>query len=143
MGLPVFDNNGLETTCDVEKGVTTHLRTVPKPTDALYIIGKALSPDKKKLYKHFPILVGRSSKSLYFLLLVIYAHPLRTTRHLVDVGLSNNKTTQKNINILVDMGYIQVENKPRKIIPFQAYVLDKVYRITAKGVKVLSAITGY
>jgi|GEM_PF-5833615 len=143
MGIPDFNNNGLETTCDVGRGVNHHLRTVPKPTDALYIIGKALSPDKKKLYKHFPILVGRSSKSLYFLLLVIYAHPLRTTRHLVDVGLSNNKTTQKNINILIDLGYVQQENKPRKIIPFQAYTIDKVYRITSKGVRVLSAITGY
>jgi len=143
MGLPVLNNNGLETTCDVGRGVTTHLRNVPNPNDALFIIGKGLAPNKKLLNKHFPIIVGRSNKTLYFLLIMIFATPLRSARQLVLMAMSNNRTMQKNLNILVDMGYIQVENKPRKIIPFQAYVLDKVYRITAKGVKVLSAITGY
>lgn len=126
-----------------EKGVNHHLRTRPNTNDKLFILGNGISVNKQLLHKYFPIVVNRSSKTLYLLLLIVYAHPLRTVNGLVQRSFSNGETVLKNLNILIDMGYVQQENKPREIIPFNSWTIDKVYRITNKGVKALSAVTGY
>ncbi len=142
--LPLeIENNSVGEAYRAYRGANPHSRSNPSPNDPLFISGNTLAPNRDKFYKYFPLIVGRSSKALYQLLLVIYSHPLRSARFLRECTLSNSTTTLKNLLILVDMGYIQIENKPRKIIPFDAYTIDKVYRITTKGVKALSAITGY
>jgi hypothetical protein len=143
MSVPFLKDNASGDTYRDGRGATPHLRHMTSQTDALYIAGKSISLNKDRLHKYFPIIVGRSSKHLFMLLLIIFSNPLRSTRYLTDLCLGNYTTTNKNLNILVDMGYIQVEDKPRKIIPFDAYTMDKVFRITRKGVRVLSLITGY
>jgi hypothetical protein len=143
MNVSKDNNNGVEGRLEGERGATTHLRTRPDMNDKLFILGNGISVNKKLLNKYFPILVNRSSKTLYMLLLIVYAHPLRTVHGLVKRSFSNGETVAKNLNILIDMGYVQVENKPREIIPLKTWTIDKVYRITNKGVKALSAITGY
>jgi hypothetical protein len=129
--------------CEARGAATPHSRVSPSSTDKLFISGKAFGPNRKLINKYFPILVNRSNVSLYSLLMVIYSNPLRTVNGLVSHSIHNAQTVNKNLLILIDLGYVQQENKPRKVIPFNAFVIDKVYRITAKGVKVLSAITGY
>lgn len=137
-------NNSTDESGEGFKGVTTHSRIKPLSTDPLYILGNGISFKNHQLfYKYFPLITGRSSKLLYTMLLIIYSNPLRNITTIRDMSMSNSDTSRKNLDILIDMGYIQQENKPRKVIPFQAYVLDKVYRITVKGVKALSAVTGY
>lgn len=126
-----------------ERGITTHSRGVVNHEDPLYIMGKAFTPNRSALNKHFPIIVGRSRFALYQLLGAVFSNPLRNAKFFKESTLSHNATITKNLALLLDMGYIQVESKPRLIIPFGAYVMTNVYRITGKGVKVLSAITGY
>lgn len=126
-----------------QRGAEPHNRVRPLSTDKLFIFGKSVSPNKDVLHKYFPMLINRSSKGLYLLLATIYANPLRTVNGINDVYLSNADTIKKNIAILIDLGYLQQENRPRKIVIYDAFVIDKVYRITAKGVKALSAVTGY
>lgn len=129
--------------CEARWAATPHSRVSPSSTDKLFISGKAFGPNRKLLNKYFPIVVNRSNVSLYSLLIVIFSNPLRTVNGLVAHSMHNAQTINKNLLILIDLGYVQQENKPRKILAFEAYTIDKVYRITAKGVKVLSAITGY
>ena len=130
--------------CEGQRGAEPHSRSKPSPTDKLFIIGNGIGIRNIEIfYKYFPLLTNRSSKSLYQLLFVVFSNPLRTEHHLRSLILGNSNSTRKNLLILCDLGYIQQENKPRKILAFEAYTIDKVYRITAKGVKVLSAITGY
>lgn len=143
MNISKDNNNGVEGCNGFDMGATTHLRSRPLEHDKLFILGNGMAVNKKLLNKYFPIIVGRSSKVLYTMLCVIYAHPLRTVYHITECCLSNGTTVNKNLLILMDMGYIQQENKPRLIIPFNSWTIDKVYRITSKGVKALSAITGY
>ena len=126
-----------------EKGVTTHNRHTPSHDDPLFIAGKALSLDKEKIHKYFPMLVGRSSKHLYLLLLLINSNPLRSVKCYVGLCLGNYTITLKNIKLLIDMGYVQAESKPRRIIVFDVWTVDRVYRITRKGVKALTAVTGF
>ena len=143
MEVPKSKNNGFYEGLESDMGATTPNRVRPASNDCIFIIGSGFTPDKKKLYKHFPLLVNRSSKTLYMTLCSIYAHPLRTMQNLVNISFGNYKTLHRNINILIDMGLVQVEKKPRKIVIYDAYVTDDVYRITTKGVRVLKDITGY
>ena len=138
-----WKDNALGASVGGEGGVTPHIRVRPKQNDTLSIIASAFTPNSRLLYQYFPLLAGRSSKSLFALLMVVYRYPLRTMSSLHEIALMHNVSVTKNLLILIDLGYIQAEHKPRRIILFNTYTVDNVYRITRKGVKVLSAITGY
>lgn len=136
------NNNSTGASYEGERAVTTHNRVRPSLHDSLFITGNTINPKKELLYKYFPLVIGRGTKAIYHLLMAVFCNPLRTVNGLTEIILSNHVTIQKNLQLLIDMGYVQRENKPRLIMMLNSYTVDEVYRITKKGVKVLGCITG-
>jgi hypothetical protein len=80
-----------------------------------------------------------------FKVLVIIACNERVTETGIRAILNGTKETGvKSANErLCDLGLIRPVNKPRLIIPFQAYKIDKGYMITPKGKSALNRMLDY
>lgn len=71
-------------------------------------------------------------------LIMLYKHPTSTIGHVRKYACQN--TAINGIKQLLDLALVREVKKPRLIIPFQRYKVDKGYILTAKGEQLLRKI---
>lgn len=108
--------------------------------DELYniaLIGKFIASNK--IIRSVMGDVGKVKGTTTFsTLLLVYLYPRYTIKQLS--AITNQLSVERSISILLRLNYIRVIGKPRLIVPFQRFKVDKGYVITPAGEAILRKI---
>jgi len=103
-------------------------------------IVKFLELKLSTIRKYIPDKKGIRASNCFELLILISANPRTTQWYLRFVTNSTGFTISKNVNYLLELSLIKQIGKPRLIVPFQKFKVDKGYVITPAGEKLLREI---
>jgi hypothetical protein len=125
-------------------GIDTPLKHSEKVSPQILQAYRVLTKPLSIIREYIPEVKGIKS-SFCFKLMVIIACNERITEGCIRAILNGAKesSVRPANNRLISLGYIREVNKPRLIIPFQAYKIDKGYMITPKGKSALNKMLDY
>lgn len=129
----------MENKCN-EEGVTTPYITDAEITAEILIYIKIAFIPATIITQYIPFKDGLRVRTLLNLLMLIKVLNNPSKAMLLRVGCMGQESTQHGLAYLVKLGLIRICGKPRLIIPFQAYKIDKGYTITVKGENVIRRI---
>lgn len=100
-------------------------------------LGKYLTLPLDRIRAFIPERRGFRSSACLDLLVIINCNPRLAITRVSSLMHSNPYKAIKNVAYLMSLGYVRQIGKPRLIIPFQRFKIDKGYVITQSGIKVL------
>ena len=89
---------------------------------------------------YIPIKQGLRNTFAFQCLLNVKVTPLLTKTAYARSFNTNKQSTRHAIDYLKELGLVSELDKPRLIIPFKSYKVDKVYCITPNGNNVIAAV---
>ena len=89
---------------------------------------------------YIPIKRGLRNTFAFQCLLNVKVTPLLTKTAYARSFNTNKQSTRHAIDYLKELGLVSELDKPRLIIPFKSYKVDKVYCITPNGNNVIAAV---
>jgi predicted transcriptional regulator len=116
----------------------TALQSNVIPTECLILFLDTYNSIRAKEFrKYFDVV---KPGVIFKVLISLYVKPSQSKTALQLKARVNGDTIANSIEYLLSQGYIKKVNKPRLIIPFQAYKIDVGYRITGKGEQIIYSI---
>lgn len=117
--------------------VTTRPTLDKKTTDGIIILTNHIIATEA-IRAHISDIKGLTGRSCYNILLLIYRFPRRSAQVLEDMAHAG--VLRRSLPRLQELGYIKAIGRPRLIVPFQKFKVDRGWVITDSGVMVIKNI---
>lgn len=99
-----------------------------------------LSLSNKDIYRIIPNKLGTRVRAVLKILIMVNGYPRCTEGYLGDLMDMGSEVVRKSMLRLVELGMIKKVGKPRYVVPFGKYIVDRSYVITPVGIKALKEL---